>query len=53
MLRVKVNVLWDSGGRLHATAVDAETEIALPVMDDYDVVAAGPVLGAAHIRLLD
>ena len=53
MLRVKVNVVWDSGGRLHATAVDAETEIALPVMDDYEVVPAGPVLGAAHIRLLD
>lgn len=53
MLRVKVNVVWDSGGRLQATAVDAETEIGLPVMDDYDVVPSGPVLGAAHIRLLD
>lgn len=53
MLRVKVNVVWESDGRIVATAVDAETEIALPLLDASDVLPAGPVLGAAHIRLLD
>jgi hypothetical protein len=53
MLRVKVNVTWDPDGRINANAVDAETEIALPVLDDCDVVPAGPVLGAQHIFQLE
>jgi hypothetical protein len=53
MLRVKVNVVWEPDGRIGATAVDAETEIPLPLLDASDVVPAGPVIGSAHIRLLD
>lgn len=53
MLRVKVNVVWGTDGRVCATAVDAETETALPLQDACDVVPAGPVIGAAHIRLMD
>ena len=53
VLRVKVNVTWEPDGRIHANAVDAETEIALSVLDDCEVVSAGPVIGAAHICGLD
>jgi hypothetical protein len=53
MLKIKINVTWTTDARLAVTAVDTESEQVVPLMDAYDMVPAGPIIGVADILRLD